>query len=99
MSGVVCEEKERLLSTATFLCPPVSDGGEDHFAPPADQGGTRAQNGGRETTDEVYARSPASAHSRLRPGSVWLDLQVNGDEDQYRSGYHALWLLMEPDRG
>lgn len=63
-------------SSATFLCPAVPDGGEDQSAPPADWGGTRAQNGGRETTDEVCHGNPASARSCLHPSSVRLDLQV-----------------------
>ena len=63
-------------SSVTFLCPAVPNRGEDRSAPPADRGGIRAQNGGRETTDEVCHRNPASACSCLHPGSVWLDLQV-----------------------
>jgi len=63
-------------SSATFLCPAVPDRGEDQPAPPADRRGTRAQSRGRETADEVCHGNPASARPCLRPGSVWLDLQV-----------------------
>lgn len=63
--------------SAGFFCPTVTYGGEDQPAPPADQGGTRAQDGGRETTHEVCFRNPAGAHSCLCPGSVRLDLQVS----------------------
>lgn len=63
-------------SSAIFLCPAVPDRGEDQSASPADWGGTRAQNRGRETTIEVCHGNPASACSCLHPGSVWLDLQV-----------------------